>query len=296
MIRTTDRDNDLPAERGSELRTQLLDDLRRAYKPAPKLSAVDAAILRMAHDRSDLQTNPKTAAKRPRRRLRLAVPIAALVMLSLGIGTYLHSPSPTPVSAQTILRRAATAGLTPNQITHFVYQITSSTGYSGTSQFWVKSDADGAPTRIAFDVSEPCSQQPKGDQRACAPARVAINVSDPENVAIPRHLVGAYEAYVAHNLPASLAGSQVVGHQTLDGVPVDVVQEPSGAVLYFDAQSYIVRGADWSMDKDGTSSPSFWHARLLQYGTVPASAAPAGPWHSHGGLPATSGTTKPRTP
>jgi RNA polymerase sigma-70 factor, ECF subfamily len=179
--------------------------------------------------------------------------------------------SPTPVSAQTILRRAETAGLVPNHITHFVYQIASSTGFTGTSQFWVQADANGAPERVAFDGT------------------------GPDSVAIPRHLVAAYEVHVGQNLPASLVGSQVAGQQTLDGVPVDVVQEPSGAVLYFDAQSYIVRGADWSTDKDGTSSPSSWRARLLQYGTVPASAAPAGPWHGHG-LPRTSGATKPGSP
>jgi hypothetical protein len=109
-----------------------------------------------------------------------------------------------------------------------------------------------------------------------APERVAFAGTGPDVVAIPRHLVGAYEAY------PSLAGSQVTGQQTLDGVPVDVVREPSGALLYFDAQSYILRGADWSTDKDGTSGTSSWSARIIQYGTVPASAAPAGPWSTHG--------------
>jgi hypothetical protein len=188
---------------------------------------------------------------------RLTVPIAALVVLMLSVGTYLHGQSPTPASAQTILRQAATAGLAPNQITHFVYQVTNTNGYGSTVQFWVEADTNGAPNRLAFDPS-------------------------PDYNAALRYLVGAYEENVGHNSPASLAGSQVMGQQTIEGALVDVVRAPSGAMLYFDAQSYVLRTADWTDQQQGGAQNavnSTWHAQLLQYATVPASDAPALPWH-----------------
>src|SRR5437879_5091757 len=69
---------------------------------------------------------------------RVGVAIVATAALVLGAGMYLHGPSATPVSAQTILRAAATAGVAPNQITKFVYQVTNSANFGGPVQIWVE--------------------------------------------------------------------------------------------------------------------------------------------------------------
>jgi hypothetical protein len=183
------------------------------------------------------------------------VPVGVLVMLTLGLGAYLYGRSPTPVSAQTIFRHAATAGLAPNQITQFVYQVTNTNGYGSTVQFWVQANASGQPAHLAFDPS-------------------------PDDNAAIRYLVGAYEDIVGRNAPASLAGSQVTGQQTLDGALVDVVQTPRGT-LDFDAQSYLLRGADWTAQQQGGTQSavnSTWHAQLLSDAPVSASDAPALPW------------------
>jgi Sigma-70 region 2 len=110
-----------------------------------------------------------------------------------------------------------------------------------------------------------------------APSGLASYATGPFSIGIVRHLFFAYEGYVGQNHPASLDGGQVTGHETLDGVPVDVVKDSAGNILYFDAQSYVLRGVDWFPNHDGASSRSSWHARLLQYGTVPASAVPSAP-------------------
>ena len=274
MIQNDDSSFDPVTDRGDPTAARAVAALDCVYAAAPP------SHLRAAMDRAiyAAMSSPRASSAPVARRWRgrLAVPrrrsaaLATVLLLALsGAAGFLGVSGltgPTPVSAQTILRHAATAGLASNQTTHFVYQITSSTGFAGATQFWVRADANGAP------------------------ASVAIDRTGPDSEAIPRLLVGAYEVSVAHTLPPSLAGSRVTGQQALDGVPVDVVQEPSGAILYFDAQSYVVRGADWSTDKVGTSGAISWHARLLQYAAVPSSAAPAGPWHRHGTAPPSGAT------
>jgi hypothetical protein len=204
---------------------------------------------------------------------RLSVPIAALVVLMLGLGTYLHGQSPTPVSAQTILRQAATAGLAPNQITKFVYQVTNSANFGGSVQIWVGASANGQPARLGYEP------QPQYD--AATHQEVCPTTAQCYGDIATRFLVGSYEDIVGQSSPPSLAGSQVTGQQTFDGVLCDVVQAPSGATLYFDAQTYMLRGAEWTDLQQGGAQHgpnSTWHAQLSSYGTVAASDAPALPW------------------
>jgi hypothetical protein len=258
MIHPTDPDDDLATEGGGDARAHLLDDLRRVHQPAPRLAAADAPIVHAIHDPSRRPSAEKAAPSwRPFPLRRLTAPIAALVLVALGTGTYLLGVGPSPVSAQTILRHAATAGLVSSQVTHFIYQITSSTGFTGTAQIWVQADTSGAPSRVAFDGTAPAS------------------------LGTARALVVAYQANRNQSLPAPLASSKLTGQQTLDGVPVDVVQEPSGTVLYFDAHTYVLRGTDWSDTQAGNPTKTFWYIRLLHAGTEPASSMPAGSTHVH---------------
>lgn len=277
MPRTLNPDRDLTDQAAAALDPRLVADLQTAYRQPPPLDAVDVAIRRAVEARVAQRTLPQRVTS-PRLHPRLSVPIAALVVLMLSVGAYLHGQSPTPVSAQTILRHAETAGLVPNQVTHFVYQITSSTGYTGTSQFWVQADANGAPEAVTWvdgagqaSTATQIHQHPLEGQSTL---KVFTSPSPSDQLLRERVsvLTGTYEAYrYGANLPSSLASSQNLGQQTLDGVAVDIIQPARGHTLYIDARTYILRGADWSYA--GVS----WHARLLQYGAVPASAAPAGP-------------------
>jgi hypothetical protein len=254
-----------------ELDPRLAADLRIAYSPPPALHAVDAAI---SHAIAERETHPRASVPRPlmrRLRVRLTAPIAALALLAAGAGAYLHNQGPTPVSAQTILRRVETAGLVPNQITHFAYQITGSTEYSGTSEFWVRANAGGMPVGISFGSANPQSV--------------------PQSIGTARLLIAGYEAEANGSLPPSLAGSQVTGQQTFDGHAVDVVKLSNGVTLYVDASSYIVRGADWSATKNGRTDTM--QVRLLQEGTVPLNSVPAGTWHLHGAAGSSSASGKP---
>jgi hypothetical protein len=91
-----------------------------------------------------------------------------------------------------------------------------------------------------------------------------------------RTLVGMYEANVGHNAPASLAGATVSGTESFDGATCYVVAS-NGATLYFDAQSYILRGVDWANPK---RSGTAFHAVLQSFG--PANDTSGLIWSIHG--------------
>lgn len=77
---------------------------------------------------------------------------------------------------------------------------------------------------------------------------------------------------------SSHASAYTLQQETLDGVPVYAFQPhdagqqtPDNPTFYFNAQSYLLEGADWV--QDGSS----WQARLdpASYSAVPLSAVPA---------------------
>jgi hypothetical protein len=268
---TTNHKSDVSNE--SELHPQLLEDLRLAYQPALRLVASDAAMRQLVRQPANRRRAGWMHLTSHRLRLRLVTPIMAAAVLLLSLGAYLHVQGPTPVSAQTILKQAETAGLAPDQITKFVYQVTNSANFGGSVQIWVEANADGQPARLGYEP------QPQVDdathQEVCPTAAQCYG-----NIAT-RFLVGSYEDIVGQNSPASLAGSQVTGQQTYDGVLCAVVQAPSGATLYFDAQTYVLRGAEWTDLQQGGAQHgpnSTWHAQLSSSGIVAASDAPALPW------------------
>jgi hypothetical protein len=249
MIHTTDPDHTVPAEGGNARRVQLVDDLRLMHKPAPHLARADDAVMRAIH--AERRTAPALPQIRRRLHLRLSLPLVAILAAVLGVGAYVHQQTPATASAQVILQHAAKAGLVADQVTRFVYQVSSSTGYAGTSDVWVRADASGAPQQVATGTGD----------------------------TIALHLARALEVYSAE--PASDTESQVTGHTTLDGVQVDEIQPYAGGpTIYVDATSYLVRGADWT-EKEGSDAGSTWQARLTQFGTVPGSSVPATYWHPH---------------
>jgi len=155
---------------------------------------------------------------------------------------------PATVSAQTILRHAQKAGLTPGQTTEFTYQVSDASGTSSV-QVFLQPGADGRLQRIGLQPAQYWSG---------------------------RALAAMYEANVGHNAPASLDGATVSGTQSFDGATCDVVTS-NGNTLYFDAQSYILRGADWTNPKQsGTTG----HAVLQSFGQAGVTSGLA--WFTHG--------------
>lgn len=107
------------------------------------------------------RSQPRTA-RSSRRWLPIAwqgrrLGLTALAMLLLVVlGGWLLVKSPAPVSAQEVLRRAASVQLAPNQTAHYRYREPPPTGTSITStmEIWVQADASGAIVRTAQTLIE----------------------------------------------------------------------------------------------------------------------------------------------
>jgi hypothetical protein len=191
---------------------------------------------------------------------------AACTLILAGTLAYLHGQSAAPVSAQTILNRAAMAGLAPDQITHFTYRLTASNGYSGTSDEWVEADTAGAASRLVLSnsVLNGGTPVPSLDERLVEsgntlqvynPASNTVTTSPSDQVDQPWEsiVVGTRLAQKLSGSSQSAPSSQIPHkgtptaptQRTLDGVQVYVLDlSPNGnQTLYVDAQSYIPRGA-----------------------------------------------------
>jgi hypothetical protein len=286
MIPRSNRDRD-QADQDVPLDPRLITDLRAAYRRSPPLDAVDGTIRRAVAARAAQQDAPERRLGSRRWLPRLSVPLAALVLLTLGLGTYLHGQSPTPVSAQTVLQRAAAVRLGPNQATHAIYRLTASGGYTGTADVWVGTDAQGAPSEFALTVTGAKDGQPAPELsgqsvltgqtlRVYDPASNTVTVY-PQNALdqgsqLQEMFVGALAAQkVSRMLAAQHQTAAQAQQQTLDGVSVYAVSVGgAGETFYFDAQSYILEGADWT--QGGRSR----QARLdpASYQTMALSAVP----------------------
>jgi hypothetical protein len=286
-------------EGGSELRTRLIDDLRIAYKPTPKLSALDAAVVRIAHDHSNRRDMPQATHKSHRLRLRVAAPISALVMVALSLGAYLHGQGPTLASAQTVLHRAAAASPGADQATHATYRLSASGGLTGTASVWIGFDASGSPTQFSLTQTMLNDGNPApglsttlgaGGQtllRAYDPAHSPLMVpsSATPAQALEGMFVGTLLAQKLSRQPSAFKLEQ----QTLDGVPVYALKlgASGNQTYYFSAKSYVLEVADWVQDDRS------WHARLdpASYRTMALSAVPPNTFGARTGGPVTGGTT-----
>jgi hypothetical protein len=250
----------------SEAREHLIRDLAHAYRPSSPSPRLDAAILPALRkhriDRPYQKRSWKGGLRQPQ-----AFVLAAICTLILGgTLTYLHGQTAAPVSAQTILNRAAMAGLAPDQITHFTYRLTASNGYSGTSDEWVEADTAGAASRLVLSnsVLNGGTPVPSLDERLVEsgntlqvynPASNTVTTSPSDQVDQPWEsiVVGTRLAQKLSGSSQSAPSSQIPHkgtptaptQRTLDGVQVYVLDlSPNGnQTLYVDAQSYIPRGA-----------------------------------------------------
>jgi hypothetical protein len=279
----------------------VLDALDRAYAtvpPAQLSEAMDEAL----HAR---MVRPRPA---PRRRFRipgsgrLLLPaLAAILLAAGGLVEYLHVSAPTPVSAQPVLRRAASVQLPPNSALHLVYSVTvtipdqSGNGsHSGTEDTWIESDAAGRPIASVQTLSLSVKNiftryvQAGGETYAYDPELRGDNTiaigpetrADPSWL-VPNHMFDGATVARYLNAPDQQQGVQRLPDQTLDGHAVDVVQVDGGAnrpalrtTLYFDAHSYVLRGFDAS-SIDGSYPIPNWQVRLVSSTQMPASSVPA---------------------
>jgi hypothetical protein len=266
---------------------RLIGDLQAAYRRSPPLDAVDGTIRRAVAARVAQQDAPVRHGGRRRWLPRLSVPLAALVVLSLGLGTYLHGLSPTQVSAQTVLQRAAAVRPGPNQATHALYRLTLSGGITGTADVWVGTDAQGAPSEYALTVAGAKGGQPAPEfssqhvqigqtLKVYDPVHNTVTVSRQgalnQNHDLTEMFIGALAAQnVSRLLTARHQTTAPAQQQRLDGVSVYAVSVPGASeTLYFNTQSYILEGADWT--QQGRTS----QARLdpTSYQTMALAAVP----------------------
>jgi len=237
---------------------------------------------------------------------RLGVAVAAFAAVLLSVGTYLHGQGPTPVSAQTVLHRAAAASLGPNEAIHATYRVSSSDGRTGTADVWIGYNGSGAPTELALNLTMSQDGHPAGNFNgsliATGPNLLQVYRSGtggpPDQMPVPATPVqpasapkamacvpcGALKGMVVGTLLAQKLSAQpnayTLHQETVDGVSVYALQytgaegAAGGATFYFNAQTYVLQGADWV--QGGTS----WQTRLDSYSTMPLSAVPAGTFGS----------------
>jgi len=306
---------------------QQLETLERELEDLGRTSPQDEAVrarlrVRLMRQAAEPPARRSRLSRRvfPQSRVRLAGALAiALLIVGLASYTSLTERSslsgPTAASAATILHAAAASGLMPGEAGHYVYSFTvSGPGVEGppgegTVEAWINRSAS-----VSISAQTVSLGGSKAEGRNLSHSSLVGQF-----VELGRDLFGYDAAHNALSLPsdrnaapaivlpnevydgAALAstieqlaarGSRVVAlpPQTLEGVPVDVVQADGvldrpalRLTLYFDAQTHVLRGFDAASDDPSYPTPS-WQARLQSETTMPASSVPPGTFALH--LPA----------
>lgn len=299
-----------PVERYADLTDQYDPDLTRVVSDLDEACArltlppdQDAAIMRnlkaQAHSKPARRRFPSL---RPRVPGRLASAGVSVALILAGAGAYLHEQGAATASAQTILRHAATAGISPTRAAHSVYRLTTSRGDSGSVDVWIEADASGSPVGFALTqtMARAGAAEPQLSSRRLQIGET-VQTYDPSTNTVQtapadsssRQLATMFAGpFIAVHLSslASQQGVHVLPERTVDGAQVDVLQVGSGAdasTFYFDTQSYVLRGVDWT--QGGVS----WQARLARYATVPLSSVPGNAFTLN--APANAHMDKPAT-
>jgi hypothetical protein len=293
----TDHDGSLPDVRAA-------DTLRDAYG-ASLPSHLQARIDQSVHTH---MAAPAAPTRRPRlplpRRMAAQIAAAGLVaaLVAGGVLSQLHGSGVTPVSAQTVYDRAVVAAPAAGEAQHLTYRLTTSDGYTGTAELWVgTSTSDGADLRALTEtLTRNGVPAPDLDvqfvstgaaPRIYDPATNTIIVGKSDIMAMSglRLLVGSYLAPKMATLlhlgnPGELTHGRKVTHSTLNGKGVYGLTLGDFGTLYFNDQTYVLEGLDWS---DQSRS---WQARLGDEKTLPLASVPAGTFELH--APATARTVQ----
>jgi hypothetical protein len=193
----------------------------------------------------------------------------------------------------------------PGEAGHYVYSFTvSGPGVEGppgegTVEVWIKRSATVSISAQTVSLGGPKAEDRNPSQSSLVgrfvelgrdlfgydAAHNALSLPSDRNAApaivLPNEVYdGAALASAIEQLGAR--GSRVVAlpPQTLDGVPVEVVQADGvldrpalRLTLYFDAQTHVLRGFDAASDDPSYPTPS-WQARLQSQSRMPASSVP----------------------
>jgi len=269
----------------SDTPSPLAHTLNRAYRSGSVPPRIDDAIVQAAHERRASPARRRRLLVLRPARARLTALVTAAALVVAGSAFYLHPGSVTPVSAATVMKRAVSAGLVPNQVSHFTYRLTSSAGDVETSNVWIAAGANGGPTTLALDITsspggatiERLVESESSFQIYDARSNtVAASPQDASGQPWSAMISGAHIAIKFEGASGQQSASQKgplgsMTQGTLDGVAVYVLGDtPSaGDTFYIDAQTYVLRGADW------TQAGVTWQARLANEQTMAPSAAPA---------------------
>ncbi len=185
-----------------------------------------------------------------------------LLLVALGGLFWLHQAE--PVSAEQVLERAAAPHLAPNAVMHLVYkqEQQSRPPTTGTGDVWVQADARGSIIRTAMTFTGfNADGSTQTIERMVIDGQNAQQYDyDPRNNTVriqtgtaqrimgdnPNYFDGASVAkYLNQVARGGLHGVRLLPSQSFYGVPVQAVQTDSdgGMTFYFDAQTYVLRGA-----------------------------------------------------
>jgi hypothetical protein len=287
MTSLTERFPDL-ADRGDPELMRVITDLDDACSSLTLPPERDAAILRAmtshAAQAAGQPTRSRLAGLRPRWPARLTAAVTAAAVILTAGGVYLHGQGAATASAQTILRHAAVAGISASRAAHSTYRLTTSRGDRGTADVWIEADASGTPVGFALTqtLARAGALHPQLSSRRLqigatvqtynpATNTVQTTPADSSSRQLASMFAGPLIAYHLSAL-ASQHGVRVLPRTTLGGAKVDALQVGVGhdaTTFYYDAESYVLRGIDW------TSNRVAWRARLVRSATVPLKDVPA---------------------
>ncbi len=297
MTTRDERDPDILRAQPDPRVARLVADLDTAFATLPP-AHVRAAMIHAIEQR--MAERARAASRRPWTvvGVRVAAVAATLALALSGVLAYLSGRSATPVSAQTVLSRAVAASrLAPDQAAHLIYAFSPGIagrggGMAGPMDVWLQADARGATARWAATqtiygaagsvaaVQRGVLIGGTGQRYVYDPHANAVAISDATTQSFSLGGLDLFDpsgvaVYLAKAAQGAPGQARLLPQQTLDGVTVDVVQLPGDPqqgsppmTAYFDAQSYLFRGADL------TSGPYTLRMRVTADDTVAASAVP----------------------
>ena len=313
MTMLDERYSDILEDPGDPHALHLVNDLDAVFRATGPPSYLRASIAQVLAQRAAAREQRKIRVW-CRMGFRLATLAVAAVLAATGVLVRLHGAGPTPVSAQSVLDRAASAGLPPNRAMHLVYRLTMP-GERASLDIWIETNSRGAVARTAGTIEERTAGTVTRIIRSVDDGRIyrGYEYLPSGNLSLVRKflltdarlrrlekqiddplirsglssidwnnpkIVAQYLSRLAHRSPKYV---HLLPKRLLDGVsvyPLKVDRGPNwpAMTVYFDAHTYIFRGLDGGIGPHGGVTPNY---RLVKQKTVPLSAVPAHTFEYH---------------
>lgn len=240
---------------------RMLDEFYSTRTP-PRAQELDRAMFQLIRDRS-ATTQPSVRRRVPRplagiHGIQLVSAVAAVVIAVGALVVRLNQRTVTPVSAQTILIRAAHAGLESGEATHFVYDLAASDGYAGTENVWIEANERRGVARLALTITmyKHGVPAPALDAQLVQTGHAArlhdpgtntatssplqqpdvpwLTVAEGTALTRKRQIIASSSSRAAKGL---LQKVQLLPERSFDGVAVDVLCVKGGQTFYFEAEA-----------------------------------------------------------